>query len=57
MIIVIEEVNNTLFWIEIMQKKANYDTLHLNWKEGAELTAIVGATKEKVKAHLNDLKP
>lgn len=58
MTIVIEEADETLFWIEIIQDKkwADYDTLNLIWKEGNELTAIFVATIKKVKTRLNDSK-
>lgn len=58
MSIVIEEADETLFWLEIIQEKkwADYDTLNLIWKEGNELTAIFVATIKKVKARLNDSK-
>jgi four helix bundle protein len=58
MTIVIEEADETLFWIEIIQEKkwANYVELNLIWKEGNELTAIFVSTIKKVKARLNDSK-
>lgn len=58
MTIVIEEADETLFWIEIIQEKkwADYNTLNLIWKEGNELTAIFVATIKKVKERLNDSK-
>lgn len=56
MTIVIEEADETLFWIEIIQEKkwTDYSELNLIWKEGNELTAIFVSTIKKVKARLND---
>ena len=56
MTIVIEEADETLFWIEIIQEKkwTDYSELNLIWKEGNELTAIFVNTIKKVKARLND---
>lgn len=56
MSIVIEETDETLFWIEIIQEKkwVNDNELNLIWKEGNELTAIFVSTIKKVKARLND---
>lgn len=58
MTIVIEEADETLFWIEIIQEKkwTDYSELNLIWKEGNELTAIFVSTIKKVKARLNDSK-
>ncbi len=56
MTIVIEEADETLFWIEIIQEKkwTDYSELNLIWKEGNELTAIFVSTIKKVKARLSD---
>ncbi len=56
MTIVIEEADETLFWIEIIQEKkwTDYSELNLIWKEGNQLTAIFVSTIKKVKARLND---
>lgn len=56
MAIVIEESDETLFWIEIIQEKkwADYSELNLIWKEGNELTAIFVSSVKKVKSRLND---
>ena len=56
MTIVIEEADETLFWIEIIQEKkwTDYSELNLIWKEGNELTAIFVSTIKKVKSRLND---
>ena len=56
MTIVIEEADETLFWIEIIQEKkwTDYSELNLIWKEGNELTAIFVSTIKNVKARLND---
>ena len=56
MTIVIEEADETLFWIQIIQEKkwTDYSELNLIWKEGNELTAIFVSTIKKVKARLND---
>ncbi|WP_245982445.1 four helix bundle protein [Flavobacterium endophyticum] len=56
MAIVIEEVDETLFWLEIMQEKKWMDDSELNvlWKEGNELTAIFVSTIKKIKSRLNE---
>ncbi len=56
MAIVIEESDETLFWIGIIQekKRADYSELNLIWKEGNELTAIFVSSVKKVKSRLND---
>ena len=56
MAIVIEESDETLFWIEIIQEKkwVDYSELNLIWKEGNELTAIFVSSVKKVKSRLND---
>lgn len=58
MTIVIEEGNETLFWIEIIkEKRTDYSELNLNWKEGNELTAIfVSTIKSWLKFVLEALK-
>lgn len=56
MAIVIEEADETLFWLEIMQEKKWMDDSELNvlWKEGNELTAIFVSTIKKIKSRLNE---
>lgn len=56
MTIVIEEADETLFWIEILQEKKwiDYSELNLIWKEGNELTAIFVSSIKKIKARLNE---
>lgn len=58
MTIVIEEADETLFWIEILQEKKwiDYSELNLIWKEGNELTAIFVSSIKKVKLRLNESK-
>ncbi|WP_306564835.1 four helix bundle protein [Flavobacterium lindanitolerans] len=55
MSIVIEEADETLFWIEILQEKKwiNYTQLNQIWKEGNELTAIFVSTAKSMKSSLN----
>ncbi|WP_447635171.1 four helix bundle protein [Flavobacterium microcysteis] len=55
MSIVIEEADETLFWIEILQEKKWIDCSHLDliWKEGNELTAIFVSTAKSIKSRLN----
>lgn len=52
--VVIEEADETLFWLEIMEEKKWIDHLELNliWKEGNELTAIFVSTIKKIKSRL-----
>lgn len=59
MSIVIEEADETLFWLEIMQEKKWIDHTDLNliWKEGNELTAIFVSTIKSIKSRLNKSKP
>lgn len=56
MAIVIEEADETLFWLEIMQEKKWMDDSELNvlWKEGNELTTIFVSTIKKIKSRLNE---
>ncbi len=56
MTIVIEEADETLFWIEIIQEKKwmDYSDLNLIWKEGNELTAIFVSAVKKIKARINE---
>jgi len=58
MTIVIEEADETLFWIENLQEKKwiDYSELNLIWKEGNELTAIFVSSLKKVKLRLNESK-
>lgn len=58
MSIVIEEADETLFWIEILQEKKwiEYSELNRLWKEGNELTAIFVSTLKKIKSRLNQPK-
>lgn len=58
MTIVIEEADETLFWIEILQEKKwiDYPELNLIWKEGNELTAIFVSSIKKIKSRLNESK-
>lgn len=55
MTIVIEEADETLFWIEILQEKkwVNYSDLNLIWKEGNELTAIFVSSIKTIKSRMN----
>ncbi|TPD65519.1 four helix bundle protein [Flavobacterium microcysteis] len=55
MSIVIEEADETLFWVEILQEKKWIDCslLDLIWKEGNELTAIFVSTAKSIKSRLN----
>lgn len=59
MSIVIEEADETLFWIEILQEKKWIDCslLDLIWKEGNELTAIFVSTAKSIKSRLNNPRP
>lgn len=52
--VVIEEADETLFWLEIMQEKKwiDHSELNLIWKEGNELTAIFVSTIKKIKSRL-----
>ncbi|HEU4496777.1 MAG TPA: hypothetical protein VFR70_06970 [Flavobacterium sp.] len=58
MAIVIEEADETLFWLEVIQEKKWIDYLELNliWKEGNELTAIFVSSIKKIKSRLNESK-
>lgn len=55
MSIVVEEADETLFWIEILQEKKWIDYTKLNqiWKEGNELTVIFVSTVKSMKSRLN----
>lgn len=55
MTIVIEEADETLFWIEILQEKkwVDYSELNLIWKEGNELTAIFVSSIKTIKFRMN----
>jgi len=55
MTIVIEEADETLFWIEILQVKkwVDYSELNLIWKEGNELTAIFVSSIKTIKSRIN----
>jgi len=50
--IVLEEADETLFWLEIIGEKngAERDTIRKIWKEGNELTAIFVSSLKTVKA-------
>ncbi len=58
MSIVIEEADETLFWLEILQEKNWFEKSDLEsiWKEGNELTSIFVSSIKKVKSRLNESK-
>jgi four helix bundle protein len=53
--IVLEEADETLFWIEIMIEKkwADKSELEIAWKEGNELTAIFVSSLKTINNRLN----
>lgn len=53
--IVLEEADETLFWIEIIIEKQWFDKSELDsiWKEGNELTAIFVSTLKTVNNRIN----
>jgi four helix bundle protein len=53
--IVLEEADETLYWLEIIVARQWIDKLWLEsiWNEGNELTAIFVSTLKKVKARVN----
>jgi four helix bundle protein len=53
--IVLEEADETLFWIEIIMAKQwiNKSELEVIWKEGNELTAIFVSSLKTVNERIN----
>lgn len=56
MSIVIEESNETLFWLEIILEKQwiNKSEIDIIWKEGNELTAIFVSSMKSIKDRVNN---
>lgn len=56
MSIVIEETNETLFWLEIILEKQwiNKSEIDIIWKEGNELTAIFVSSMKSIKDRVNN---
>jgi four helix bundle protein len=58
MSIVIEESDETLFWLEIILEKewVNKSQIDIIWKEGNELTAIFVSSMKTIKDRVNNSK-